>query len=149
MALCDKGEVTSHFWLPILCANKNVSVMKGNSGEHKMTLGNFPSITEVLAAGSCFVGDALNKWIGLWKKKNETLICFRCKSQILSPPPPPLCKEETLQETQQPWSKRGLSVTPGRHFNVIQRKWLLIPEQENTNISICLFRGDVREIDIE
>lgn len=69
MVLCDKGEVTSHFWLPILCANKRVSVMKGNSGEHKMTIRKLSFHDWVLAAGSCFMGDALNKWIGLGKKK--------------------------------------------------------------------------------
>lgn len=61
MVLCDKGEVTLHFHLLIISANNRVSIMKGNSGEHKTTIRKLSVHNRVLSAGSCFMGDTLNK----------------------------------------------------------------------------------------
>lgn len=69
MVLCDKGEVQGYFRLPIISANNRVSVMKGNSGKHKITIRKLSVHNWVLVAGSCFVGDTLNKWIALEKMK--------------------------------------------------------------------------------
>lgn len=149
MVLCDKGEVTLHFRLLIASASNRVSVMKGNSGEHKMTVRKLSVHNWVLAAGSCFVGDTLSKWIALEKKKYETLICFRCKSQILFFPPPLFWEETCKRHTSPDPNERLVYYSKHAFENVIRKKWLLIPEQEHTNISICLFKGNVTKINIK
>lgn len=145
MVLCDRGEVTLHFHLLIISANNRVSIMKGNSGEHKMTIRKL-SVHNSVECWQLFCGRHPKQVNSTGK--NEALICFRCKSQIH--PPPPLFLGGDLQESYQPWSKKKTCVLlKAGILNVIWRKWLLIPEQENTNISICLFKGNVGKINIE